>query len=114
MIKTLLTGIAVALMFVIPQGFAEEQDDGPEMLGFYHFYAPDPAAVVAAMDKFWASDCGKEYPAEVALSAEVFNGGYPSSHFVLNTYKARTKRMRRLTAERLKFEREGHGISLIL
>ena len=86
MIKTLLSGIAVALMFVIPQGFAEEQDDGPEMLGFYHFYAPDPAAVVAAMDKFWASDCGKEYPAEVALSAEVFNGGYPSSHFVLNTF----------------------------
>ncbi|MDB2376615.1 hypothetical protein N9V75_00300 [Luminiphilus sp.] len=66
--------------------WADEPADGPAMLGFYHFYAPNPGAVVAAMDKFWASDCGKEYPADVALAAEVFNGGYDSSHFILNTY----------------------------
>ena len=65
--------------------------DDHEMVGpyyaFYHFAAPDPAAVVAAMDKFWASDCGKKYPADAGLSQEVFNGGYQSTHFIINTFR---------------------------
>jgi len=84
--KSLLASLIAVLLLSAQSGVAEETAEGPEMLGFYHFYAPDPGAVVAAMDKFWASDCGKEYPAEVALAAEVFNGGYASSHFVLNTF----------------------------
>ena len=84
--KSLLVSLIAVLLLSAQSGVAEETAEGPEMLGFYHFYAPDPGAVVAAMDKFWASDCGKEYPAEVALAAEVFNGGYASSHFVLNTF----------------------------
>ncbi len=55
---------------------------------FYHFAAPDPSAVIDAMDKFWASDCGKQYPADAALSQEVFNGSYPSTHFIINTFQS--------------------------
>ena len=81
--------LLITLRFSLPLvtgAWADEPADGPEMLGWYHFYAPNPGAVVAAMDKFWASDCGKEYPADVVLAAEVFNGGNAASHFILNTY----------------------------
>ena len=54
---------------------------------FYHLQTANPAAVVAAMDKFWASDCGKKYPVDVALSDEVFNGGNASTHFIINTFQ---------------------------
>jgi len=47
----------------------------------------DPGALVSAMDKFWASDCGKKYPADVALVEEIFNGGYTSTHFIINTFQ---------------------------
>ena len=33
------------------------------------------------------SDCGKKYPADVALSEEVFNGGNASTHFIINTFQ---------------------------
>ena len=39
------------------------------------------------MDKFWASDCGKKYPADAGLNQEVFNGGYQSTHFIINTFR---------------------------
>ena len=39
------------------------------------------------MDTFWASDCGKQYPADVALLEEVFNGSSPSTHFIINTFQ---------------------------
>ena len=55
-------------------------------LGFYYFSAPNPEAVVTAMDKFYESDCGKRYPADVSLAEQLFNGGYQSTHFFLNSY----------------------------
>ena len=58
--KSLLVSLIAVLLLSAQSGVAEETAEGPEMLGFYHFYAPDPGAVVAAMDKFWASDCGKK------------------------------------------------------
>ena len=38
------------------------------------------------MDKFYESDCGQRYPADVLLAEQVFNGGYESTHFFLNRY----------------------------
>ena len=66
---------------------ADDHRPNSKYYGFYHFIAPDPAAVVAATDKFYASDCGKAYPADVGLAEEVFNGAYQSTHFFINTYQ---------------------------
>ena len=66
---------------------ADDHAEGGPFYAFYHLQTANPAAVVAAMDKFWASDCGKKYPADVALSEEVFNGGNASTHFIINTFQ---------------------------
>ena len=68
--------------------WAEDYQDSGPYYAFYHIQASNPAAVVTAMDKFWASDCGKQYPADVALSQEMFNGSYPSTHFIINTFQS--------------------------
>tara|TARA_E500000075_G_C6730587_1_gene193463 strand:- start:362 stop:538 length:177 start_codon:yes stop_codon:yes gene_type:complete len=47
------------------------------------------AAVVAAMNKFWASDGGKEYPADVAIAQELFNGSCSSKHLIIITFRTR-------------------------
>ena len=67
---------------------ADDHTDGGPFYAFYHLQVTNPAGVVGAMDKFWASDCGKQYPADVALSQEVFNGGYESTHFIINTFQS--------------------------
>ena len=54
---------------------------------FYEFNVTNPAAVVAAMDGFWASDCGKNYPADVALLAQDFNGTNSATHSIINTFQ---------------------------
>ena len=79
----------VTLLAALFSTFALADDHRPnsKYYGFYHFIAPDPAAVVAATDKFYASDCGKAYPADVGLAEEVFNGAYQSTHFFINTYQ---------------------------
>ena len=64
----------------------DHQDSGP-FYAFYHLQVINPAAVVTAMDNFWASDCGKQYPADVALAQEMFNGAYSSTHFIINTFQ---------------------------
>ena len=66
---------------------ADDHAEAGPFYAFYHLQTANPAAVVAAMDKFWASDCGKKYPADVALSEEVFNGGNASTHFIINTFQ---------------------------
>ena len=43
--------------------------------------------MVVAADKFYASDCGKAYPADVGLAEEVLNGAYQSTHFFISTYQ---------------------------
>ena len=67
--------------------FADDHQDSGPFYAFYHLQVTNPAAVVAAMDQFWASDCGKEYPADVALAQEMFNGAYRSTHFIINTFQ---------------------------
>ena len=60
-----------ALVFLVSvilsaASFSDSHVPGNPYLGFYYFAAPNADAVVAAMDKFYASDCGKRYPANVA------------------------------------------------
>ena len=69
------------------QALADDHAKAGPFYAFYHIQSTNPAAVVAAMDKFWDSDCGKQYPADVALSEEVFNGGNTSTHFIINTFQ---------------------------
>ena len=78
LISLVLTNVAIA---------DDHADSGP-FYAFYHLNVANPAGVVDAMDTFWASDCGKQYPADVALSQEVFNGGYTSTHFIINTFQS--------------------------
>ncbi|MDC0213641.1 hypothetical protein OAL14_02415 [Gammaproteobacteria bacterium] len=61
---------------------------------FYHFNAPDPAAVVSAMDKFAASDCGKQMPANIALSAELYNGSDNATHFIIVGFGSHADRVK--------------------
>ena len=79
--------ICSALILLSTSVFGDDHGMAGPFYAFYHFAAPDPAAVVAAMDKFWASDCGKQYPADAGLNQELFNGGYQSTHFIINTFK---------------------------
>ena len=80
---SVLIAILTFTAFVRADGHS---DRGP-YYAFYHFYAPDPAAVVAAMDQFSASECRQDYPADVALSQEVINGSYKSTHFIISTFQ---------------------------
>ena len=72
------------------QLIADDLADGGPYYAFYHLNVTNPTAVVAAMDTFWASDCGKQYPADVALTQELFNGSYSSTHFIINTFQNST------------------------
>ena len=47
----------------------------------------NPPAVVAAMDKFMASECGQTAPFSVALMGEAFNGHEPQTHTFVVTYE---------------------------
>ena len=76
----------VAMLFAASTFADNHKDNGP-YYAFYHLQVANPAALVESMDRFWASDCGKQYPADVALSQEIFNGSYTSTHFVINTFQ---------------------------
>ena len=67
--KLLVMFIAAALS--IPALSDNHSPENP-YLGFYYFSAPNAEAVVTAMDTFYESDCGKQYPADVALAEQVF------------------------------------------
>jgi hypothetical protein len=87
--KNLLSLLVVSILSIVPaSALAEESSDpnGP-YYAFYHMQVAIPGAVVAAMDAFWESDCGKQYPADVALLQESFNGASSSTHFIINTFK---------------------------
>ena len=69
------------------KALADDHAKAGPFYAFYHLQSTNPAALIAAMDKFWASDCGKQYPADVGFSEEVFNGGNTSTHFIINTFQ---------------------------
>ena len=80
-------GLLIVSSLFVGTAIADDHAEAGPFYAFYHLQTANPAAVVAAMDKFWASDCGKKYPADVALSEEVFNGGNTSTHFIINTFQ---------------------------
>ena len=85
--KNLTTFIAATAIFLsLGSANADDHDGGP-FYAFYHVQVSNPSTLVSAMDTFWASDCGKQYPADVALLEEVFNGSSPSTHFIINTFQ---------------------------
>jgi hypothetical protein len=54
---------------------------------FYFFNVSNPAGVVAAMDKFQASACGRRMPADIGLMAETINGSAQSTHFIIASFE---------------------------
>ena len=82
-----IIGLLIVSSLFVGTAIADDHAEAGPFYAFYHLQTANPAAVVAAMDKFWASDCGKKYPADVALSEEVFNGGNTSTHFIINTFQ---------------------------
>ena len=66
---------AAFIFFYSALVFSDHHEMPGPYYAFYHFAAPDPAAVVAAMDKFWASDCGKKYPADPAFPKRYLMAG---------------------------------------
>ena len=100
------------------QALADDHAQAGPFYAFYHIQSTNPAAVVAAMDKFWDSDCGKQYPADAALSEEVFNGGNTSTHFIINTFQnsedqAKAAEIMRSCPDALVFLEELYGSGVV-
>ena len=69
-------------------GFTQADDHSMDTYyAYYGISTTNPPAVVAAMDKFNASECGQKTPSTVALMAETFNGGEESTHTFVVTYE---------------------------
>ena len=83
---------AFLIIFFICSGVIFSDDhgnaarNGHEMHTFVHLNVTNPAAVVAAIDKFASSDCGKKFPGDIGLMSEMINGSSASSHFVIASY----------------------------
>jgi hypothetical protein len=57
------------------------------MTAHYGFSTSNPAAVVESLQKFMASDCGKEMPASVTLFEPHFNADNEASHILTFNYQ---------------------------
>ncbi|MBT5796271.1 MAG: hypothetical protein HOI09_02685, partial [Porticoccaceae bacterium] len=66
--------ILVLFSALLSLGVFAEGEGKHEMHAFYFLNVTNPAVVVGAMDKFAASDCGKQLPADVGLMNERING----------------------------------------
>tara|TARA_B100000427_G_scaffold243645_1_gene206619 strand:- start:467 stop:811 length:345 start_codon:yes stop_codon:yes gene_type:complete len=104
----------VMSIFLSTSIFANDDDgvNGP-YYAFYHLQVPNPGDLIDSMNRFWSSDCGKEYPADVALSQEIFNGSYTSTHFIINTFQnsadqAKAVEIMRSCKAGIKFYRKSH------
>ena len=84
--KFLILIIVLSANTIFSDDHGNSNRNGHEMHTFVHLNVTDPAAVVAAMDKFMSSDCGKNFPADIGLMAEMINGSSPSTHFVIASY----------------------------
>jgi len=83
------------VLFSLSTSFAVADDhaSGPLFYGqSFGFVADNPAAVVAAMDKWRSSDVGKATPNTVVLLQNLVNGDYKSTHQV-NVFYANTAAM---------------------
>lgn len=79
--------IFILLSALLSQGVFAEGEGKHAMHAFYFLNVTNPAVVVGAMDKFAASDCDKQLPADVGLMAEGINGSVASTHFIIVSYE---------------------------
>ena len=91
-----IIGLLIVSSLFVGTAIADDHAEAGPFYAFYHLQTANPAAVVAAMDKFWASDCGKKYPADVALSEEVFNGGNASTCLLYTSPSPRDRQKSRM------------------
>ena len=82
--KKILLSLLLSSGLIFADGHGMEKDT---YYAFFGITANNPPAVVAAMDKFNSSDCGKASPSTVALMGEAFNGDEPSTHTFVVTYE---------------------------
>ena len=86
--------ILIAVLFLAQFTHAEDNNESAKPIyQFYHFNAPNPAAVVVAMDGFASSACGKRMPGNVALSAEMYNGSESATHFIIVGFASHSDRV---------------------
>lgn len=78
------TTLGILLLLAINSVFAQGKH---ALHAFYFFNVTSPAGVVAAMDKFSASSCGSQMPADIGLMAETINGSASSTHFFIASYE---------------------------
>ena len=77
------------LLFLLAfSGVSFADDHGSDIYyAYFGMTVSNPPAVVAAMDKFMASECGQTAPFSVALMGEAFNGHEPQTHTFVVTYE---------------------------
>ena len=78
----------IFLFLLAFSGFSFADDHGSDIYyAYFGMTVSNPPAVVAAMDKFMASECGQTAPFSVALMGEAFNGHEPQTHTFVVTYE---------------------------
>ena len=75
------------LTFILNGYIFADGHASPPMTAHYGFSTSNPAAVVESLQKFMASDCGKEMPARVTLFEPHFNGDNGASHILTFNYQ---------------------------
>jgi hypothetical protein len=83
--KILITLLAVSGL-ALADGHGNHSDTNDVYYSYYSLTANNPSAVVAAMDKFAASDCFEKQKAAVTLVGELFNGKSPRTHTFVVTH----------------------------
>jgi hypothetical protein len=83
--KILITLLAVSGL-AFADGHGNHSDTNDVYYSYYSLTANNPSAVVAAMDKFAASDCFEKQKAAVTLVGELFNGKSPRTHTFVVTH----------------------------
>ena len=78
----------ILIILLAFSGFTFADDHGNDLYyAYFGMTVSNPPAVVAAMDKFMASECGQTAPFSVALMGEAFNGHEPQTHTFVVTYE---------------------------
>jgi hypothetical protein len=84
--KKLLITLLTVSGLALADGHGNHSDTNDVYYAYYSLTANNPSAVVAAMDKFAASDCFEKQKAAVTLVGELFNGKSPRTHTFVVTH----------------------------
>tara|TARA_B100000575_G_scaffold281102_1_gene271376 strand:+ start:508 stop:1245 length:738 start_codon:yes stop_codon:yes gene_type:complete len=90
--KQIIAGIFLFLSVPFVLAGHHEGESKP-VYQFFHFSTLDEAAVVKAFDDFFVSDCGKEFPGNIAIAREFYNGSDTSTHFMIAGFKSHKDRV---------------------